>query len=364
MCRICLLLALIVVFQGAKALSQQPIPVEQVQHGVDRLEEWYNPQTGLWDTAGWWSSANAMTVLVDYSRATGLQPYHKVIENTFRVNREKGFTVNRFYDDEGWWALAWIDAYDLTGNHDYLDMAAHLLEHMKQAWDNTCGGGLWQTTDRVYKDAIVNELFLSVAAHLANRTDDPKQRAYYAEWAEREWAWFAGSGMIEDDNLIADGLDPQCMDNHHRKFTYNQGVILGGLIELQKISGRAKDLAMARSIADATLLKKTDAKGILHEPCEVAAVCSRDTMQFKGIFVRNLAILYARSPDTRYAAFLHVNAASILANAGGEDNVCYGVIWSAPPTVCNPVTQSAALDALIAALTVEHSSQKQNPHAK
>src|SRR6185437_15617563 len=118
-------------------------------------------------------------------------------------NTSPGF-LNKYYDDEGWWALAWVDAWDLTGDNAYLAMAESIFKDMAAAWDDTCGGGIWWNRDRKYKNAIANELFLSVAAHLANR--DLHNRARYLKWANREWSWFAHSGMINSRNLVNDGL--------------------------------------------------------------------------------------------------------------------------------------------------------------
>lgn len=49
---------------------------------------------------------------------------------------ERGYQdfINDYYDDEGWWALAWIAAYDLTQNQDYLNMAITIFNDMAGGW--------------------------------------------------------------------------------------------------------------------------------------------------------------------------------------------------------------------------------------
>jgi hypothetical protein len=68
----------------------------------------------------------------------------------------------------------------------------------------TCSsGGIYSDYNHDYVNAITNELFLSVAAHLANRV--PNKEKYFG-WAQRQWKWFQASGMINDQGIINDGL--------------------------------------------------------------------------------------------------------------------------------------------------------------
>lgn len=99
--------------------------------GIQRLQSWYDPATGLYRTTGWWNTANAITTLADYSRVTGDKQYEGVFPNVFSAAQRKypGF-LNNFYDDEGWWALAWIDVYGLTGQRQYLRMAESIFDDM------------------------------------------------------------------------------------------------------------------------------------------------------------------------------------------------------------------------------------------
>jgi predicted alpha-1,6-mannanase (GH76 family) len=342
---------LLAIFLGCLALggqTQAPLRTSnflgEAGQGIQALQLWYNQATGLWATTGWWNSANATTVLVNYSRVSGSDQWKAAIENTFSVNAPKGF-LNTYYDDEGWWALAWIDAYDWTGDNRFLSMAESIFSDMTGGWDNTCNGGIWWSKNRTYKNAIANELFLSVAAGLANRAA-PASQASYLSWANREWQWFQGSGMINPAHLINDGLTSACQNNGQNTWTYNQGVILGGLAELSRQVPDPAILETARAVAAAAITRLTDQAGILHEVCEPN--CSADGVQFKGIFVRNLSELDGSLPAPEFARFLASNAESIWNRAQGPGTQ-FGQVWSGPFGAANAGIQSSALDCIVAA---------------
>ena len=77
-----------------------------------------------------------------------------VIENSFEICKEFEVQmtdpkdnwicrnyINDYYDDEGWWILAWIEAYELTKDDKYLKMARITFADMATGWDEVCGGG-------------------------------------------------------------------------------------------------------------------------------------------------------------------------------------------------------------------------------
>src|SRR5262249_12519143 len=47
------------------------------------LHGYYDQNTGLFPSTGWWNSANAITALVDYMRASGSKAYVSELSNTF-----------------------------------------------------------------------------------------------------------------------------------------------------------------------------------------------------------------------------------------------------------------------------------------
>jgi len=267
------------------------------------------------------------------------------------AQRKSAGFLNDYYDDEGWWALAWVDVYDLTHQRQYLQMAQSIFEDMTDGWDDKCSGGIWWSKERKYKNAIANELFLSVAAHLAMRAKGNKLRARYLDWAQREWRWFQSSGMINSSHLINDGLDAKCGNNHQTTWSYNQGVILGGLSELYRKTHDKDLLLEADAVAEAAISSTTltDAQGILHDACEPN--CGGDGTQFKGIFVRNLASLYKIAPSPRYKAFVSVNANSIW-KAMQTPPYNIGTAWTAPYGPVNASTQSSGVDVLVSAVSM------------
>ncbi len=348
---------------SAQSVSPQSVSPAQLQQqtqaGVTKLQSFYNQSSGLYNTTGWWNSANALTVLANYSLLTHNRNYTGTFSNSFQQAQTtySGF-INNYYDDEGWWALAWIAAYDLTHTQQYLDMASSIFTDMSGGWDTTCGGGIWWSKDKTYKNAIANELFLSVAAHLATRVA-PGDRAGYLSWASKEWAWFQQSGMINSQNLINDGLDlATCKNNGQNTWSYNQGVILGGLVELDRAQRNRRQqnhaqpssplLTTANTIAQSAITHLGDGNGVLHDTCE--ANCGADGVQFKGVFMRNLMALNQASPDPRYATFAVTNAESIW-NTSRDASNAFGQVWSGPFDAENAGSQSSALDAFVDALS-------------
>jgi predicted alpha-1,6-mannanase (GH76 family) len=308
--------------------------------GARMLQQWYNTGNGLWDTTGWWNSANCIEAIEHDIAANNDRGYLTVLSNTFAVNASGTFT-NYYYDDEGWWANAWIRAYDLTGNTNYLSMAKTIFADLTTGWDAGCGGGIWWSKARGYKNAIANELFLLTAIRLHQRTPGDAGPGSYLTWATNEWAWFKASGMINGQNLVNDGLNTNCVNNGQTTWTYNQGVIIGGLTELYKSTGDVTCLNQAIALANATISTLVDANGVLREPCESGS-CGGDGSQFKGIFIRHLAILYDVTRTTAYYNFLFKNAHATWFNDRNAFNQL-GLRWDGPFDSADAARQSSAL---------------------
>lgn len=315
---------------------------------IDVLVADYDLRAGLWPTTGWWNSANAMTALADYMISSGDRRYAWVLDNTFTKKRNalQGNFINSFIDDTGWWALAWIRAYDLTGDGRYLQVAQRAVEYMWGYADDVCGGGLWWTTNRSYKNAISSELFVKAAAELHVRVPGDRN---YLNWALQVWQWFDRSGLINDESLVNDGLDPlTCRNNHAETWTYNQGVVLGALVALAKATGDDGYLDRARTLADASATADNlHVDGVLTEPCE-AGGCDTNQVSFKGIYVRNLGELNAALPDHPYSDYL-TDQANGAYQHDRDPTGRYGVHWAGPIAGVNAATQQSAVDLLVAA---------------
>ena len=273
---------------------------------------------------------------------------------------------NEFIDDSGWWGLAWTRAYDLTQDNKYLEMAEHIANYMYEYHDDVCKGGLYWKNDRKNKNAIPNELFIKLVASLHNRVKGREERGNcnmfslflhfslgdqkYLKQAKEVWTWFKGTGMINGEHLINDGLkDLKSCHPEGQTFTYNQGVILGGLVELYHATDDHVYLSDAQAIADAAT-KSTflNPNGILREPYE-ANGCQGDLPSFKGVFVRNLGELSRALPNHPYHSYLVKQAQSAYQHARNNQNQ-YGDHWAGPFKETGVACQHSALDLMNAAL--------------
>ncbi|KAJ5612955.1 CAZyme family GH76 [Penicillium lagena] len=352
-------------------------PTQRAEAALATLQNWYNSTSGLWDTCGWWNGANCMTVIADLAAVDSsvMNTATNVFKNTFQVapisNPNPGSQNTRISrrsrrivsnaassnvsqwldganDDDGWWALAWIAAYDVTNEPSYLELAEGIFSSLSASWGTNCGnGGIYWSTTSTYVNSITNELFLSIAAHLANRV--PASKDQYVDWAQKQWNWFAAQGFINNNGTINDGLTTSCQNNGQTVWSYNQGVVLGGLVELNKAAPNSSYLNSANSIATAAIKTLADSNMVIHEECEPSD-CEPNGTQFKGIFIRNLNMLQSVTPNSLYKQVIDSCANSISENDHNSQNQ-FGVDWSGPVTSVDASTHSSAMDALVAAIS-------------
>ena len=194
-------------------------------------------------------------------------------------------------------------------------------------------------------NSINNELFTAVAASLSNRVPDKKSE--YQQYAVNQANWLFGAGLLSENNTFHDGLTPSDCTVEGTVFTYNQGVILGALVELSTSTGNDTWLDSAAKVAKGAVDTLVDGNGIL---TETGRYPTNDPTadQFKGILARNLAILQGARSDESYVTLLTKSANAIWAS-DKDSNGELGPDWQGPPYNASAPAQSSAMECLVAA---------------
>ncbi|KZV89832.1 Six-hairpin glycosidase, partial [Exidia glandulosa HHB12029] len=207
---------------GGACTSWARPAADRAAAAADALMWAYQPDTAWW-LASWWNSAVTITTLMDWMWVTGRRDYIWAVDRTFEVNKVPmaagvksgdellGDFTSRAIDDSAWWGMAWVRAYDLTGNKKYLDEAVIIANYVHGFWDtSTCNGGVWWDGERTYKNAVTIGLYIRLTAVLHNRISGDTT---WRDRAIKAWNWFDKSGMVNADGLVNDGINHDCKNN-------------------------------------------------------------------------------------------------------------------------------------------------------
>jgi len=355
----------------------------------------WDSRTGLWggnSAPHWWQSGLAVLTLVRYAhRSRDVSPaIHHVLIRTYQLNRANGgpnhqsnFT-DRFLDDTGWWALAWLAAaqYELLDRRDQLDAARFLLVAESDAsyiarQPRSCGGIEWGTG--YGPDTITDAEFVALTAELAQFRQatgpfhNPKLASQWLADARSAWSWLKGSGLIDlsTGEVSRDSMSPGGCQLRGGPVTYTQGEVAEALVQL----GLALHNPSYDSPAEAFLRYAADPahgfiyRGILQDHCEpespnCSALTTRlDVTAFKGILMQAFDDWTRVTRSQEFVAFLRTQATAIAAHdilgATPRSPGChsprtcqFGFSWARPlsPMLVTVGTQESALDAFVAVL--------------
>lgn len=300
---------------------------------------------GGYDKSQWvWIGAVDAYYLKQIDGLAGIGDFEGVIGTVFN-GWEDQLNNGQSYDDVQWVSMAYL-------RNGLIDNAKHYYDIASTAVDSSyCGGGLFWSGKRDYKNAITNELYMATSGYFYDTLGDP----VYLQNLQATWNWLKSTPMRGSNGLFNDGLNAQCQNNGQTQWTYNQGVVLVGLGYLYKHTNDESAVTAAFSILDAVIDNMT-VNGGLREVCETPEQnnCNADQQTFKGILAYYAAWflqITGRDNNGKYANFLLQQGDSILNNAVGPAG-WYSNLWSGANNggaVWTASSQASALGGLIAA---------------
>ncbi|VDB93551.1 unnamed protein product [Peniophora sp. CBMAI 1063] len=307
-----------------------------------QLQTRYDASSGQYSNGELWTDANAVEDLHNLMLGAGTTTWGSVGDTSTIGKAAQNPSTNwadivqGSWDDSQWIILALWKIADYRAAHGqdttpFMNAAGQIYDLVAGQWDDTCGGGVWWSSAKTYKNAITNELFLLTSAQGYSRTNDGK----YLQNAKNVWAWLEGSGMRNSDGLWNDGLVlATCKNNAETTWTYNQGVIASGLASLYAITKNATLLDQAEVTLDATVAHLAD-NGILKESCDddASQPCNQDQQIFKGIWTKHVQYYLDQANDSKrtakYSSFLGVQSSGAFHNGKNAANDV-GSVWYAP----------------------------------
>lgn len=201
-------------------------------------------------------------------------------------------TVNRFekyYDDNQWLILGFMEAYEVTGDDFFLNWARCVNRFSLSGWDEKLGGGIYWKVDHQSKNTCANAPAAAAAMRLfmAGHADDKAMR----DWAMRIRGWVNATLRDPDDSLYWDNIRLDGEVNKI-KYTYNTALMIRTDVLLYESTGEVFYLDAARRAADAAINHWVDP----------ATGAIRDTPKFAHLLCEAFLRLHDTSNDGKYLA--------------------------------------------------------------
>ena len=160
-----------------------------------------------------------------------------------------------------------------------------------------------------------------------------------------ELAPWSSTGLIQSgDSHVLDGMHTDTCTPANGGGSYNQGMMIDGLVEYWQATGTAAALTKATGIGDMLLnTSYYKASGIMRDGCEAGSGVCAGGENFKATAIRGLAALNRVLSSHPYSSYISTNATTMFANDKTPLSQ-YGLKWNGPVSVTGVGSQSAAVE--------------------
>ena len=154
---------------------------------------------------------------------------------------------DKYYDDNAWMVLGFLEAYAQTHQPKYLQWARETQAFVLSGWDDKLGGGIYWKLKHESKNTCVSAPDTVAALRLSVLGKSPEQ----LDWGLKLYRW-TNATLQDKDGLFWDNIR---LDGHieKAKWTYNTALMIEANVLLFQMRHDRKALAEAEREADASI---------------------------------------------------------------------------------------------------------------
>jgi uncharacterized protein YyaL (SSP411 family) len=163
----------------------------------------------------------------------------------------RGNGHDKYYDDNAWLVITFLEAYETNHNPRYLARADQTLRFVLSGWDDEAGGGIWW--HQLHKDGTKNTCANGPAAVGCLRLAKFREGATAAALVEqaRKIVEWTVSKLQDKDGLFDDRVVVASGEVKRGKLTYNSALMLRAMLGLYRATGKKAYLDGAERIGKA-----------------------------------------------------------------------------------------------------------------
>lgn len=285
----------------------------------------------LWPTSGLFSGVNALLkatrenkykTLLQEKIIPGLECYYDSIRTPacYQSYISEAGPSDRFYDDNIWLGIDFLEAYRLTGNKKYLEHSKEIWKFLLSGNDDVLNGGIyWCEQKKESKNTCSNAPASVLALQLFETTRDS---AYYHKGLELyNWtkANLQDSDFVYFDHIKLDGRIGK------DKYAYNTGQMLKAAAMLYKLSKKPQYLTDAQNMARAGINYFTEPFKT-QDGTDIRLFRNRGTW-FVAVMMRGYIELYLQDSNPEYLKVFADNLKQVWDGARYDNGLINGD-WS------------------------------------
>lgn len=262
-----------------------------------------NKYSYLWPYSGTLSMMSALyeathdeTILttIDEQVVEGLKMYHDTSREPHGYSSYiTADEADRFYDDNIWLVIDFVDLYTLTGKQSYLDMALDIWKFVLSGRDTKLGDGIyWCEQKKTTKNTCSNAPAAVAALKLHKATGEQQ----YFDQGENLYTWVYYS-LRDKDNLYWDNVSLTGKFDR-RKFTYNSGQMIEAGVLLYEITKEEKYLKQAQATAESCLAQWSIA--YKNDKGDSITIFESGDVWFDAVLMRGYMALWRADGEPKY----------------------------------------------------------------